>query len=177
MPFISIYVGFVKFIDIIFTEVKYCCLGDDMQKNKGFTLIELMVTIAVLAIIAMIAAPSMTSNRYDQELKEQERKISLTLSDARSNAKALNRPMHVYFTSPNSSTDPSNTFYADIDTTKFDFTGVNSSILFKNNGIINLPTGTSSICLGIKHKKSGKLKSIKLNRFGMQESKNSACGG
>lgn len=29
-----------------------------MKKNKGFTLIELMVTIAVLAIVAMMAAPS-----------------------------------------------------------------------------------------------------------------------
>ncbi len=28
------------------------------KKNQGFTLIELMVTIAVMAIIAMMAAPS-----------------------------------------------------------------------------------------------------------------------
>ncbi|MDN5677915.1 MAG: prepilin-type N-terminal cleavage/methylation domain-containing protein, partial [Acinetobacter sp.] len=28
------------------------------NKHKGFTLIELMVTIAVMAIIAMMAAPS-----------------------------------------------------------------------------------------------------------------------
>ncbi|WP_218665808.1 type IV pilin protein, partial [Acinetobacter sp. Colony158] len=29
-----------------------------MRRSLGFTLIELMVTIAVLAVIAMIAAPS-----------------------------------------------------------------------------------------------------------------------
>jgi type IV fimbrial biogenesis protein FimT/type IV fimbrial biogenesis protein FimU len=33
-----------------------------MGNNRGFTLIELMVTIAVLAIIASIAAPSFSGN-------------------------------------------------------------------------------------------------------------------
>jgi len=33
-------------------------MGGAMQKNRGFTLIELMVTIAVLAIVASIAAPT-----------------------------------------------------------------------------------------------------------------------
>jgi prepilin-type N-terminal cleavage/methylation domain-containing protein len=32
-----------------------------MGKNRGFTLIELMVTIAVLAIIAMMAAPAFSN--------------------------------------------------------------------------------------------------------------------
>ncbi|MDN5418428.1 MAG: prepilin-type N-terminal cleavage/methylation domain-containing protein, partial [Acinetobacter sp.] len=39
-----------------------------MQKNRGFTLIELMVTIAVLAIIASIAAPSFSENIIRQNL-------------------------------------------------------------------------------------------------------------
>ena len=147
------------------------------NKQKGFTLIELMVTIAVLAIIAMMAAPSMTSMRYNQDLKRQDRNISLTLNDARSNAKALNKPMNVYFSTPNPSSDPSNTFYVDIDATKFDFNKTGQKFLFKSNGVLDLPAGKSSVCFELKHKKSGNFKSIKLNRFGMQELKDSACGG
>lgn len=46
--------------------------GGAMQqtnKNQGFTLIELMVTIAVMAIIAMMAAPSFGNMRINQKLK------------------------------------------------------------------------------------------------------------
>ena len=39
-----------------------------MQENKGFTLIELMVTIGVLAIVAGMAAPSMTHILRKQRL-------------------------------------------------------------------------------------------------------------
>lgn len=40
-----------------------------MQKEKGFTLIELMVTIAVLAIVASIAAPSFGNLLIKENLK------------------------------------------------------------------------------------------------------------
>ncbi len=52
---------------IILTGAKFC-LGERMQKNKGFTLIELMVTIGVLAIVAGMAAPSMTHILRKQRL-------------------------------------------------------------------------------------------------------------
>ncbi len=46
------------------------------NKHKGFTLIELMVTIAVMAIIAMMAAPSFTgmvrSNQLNGDLVHSE---------------------------------------------------------------------------------------------------------
>ena len=40
------------------------------NKQKGFTLIELMVTIAVMAIIAMMAAPSFNEINSNQNLKK-----------------------------------------------------------------------------------------------------------
>ncbi len=64
--------------------------GGSMQnKHKGFTLIELMVTIAVLAIIAMLAAPSFTQIMAKQKLNSNSRELMATLSQARSQAVLL----------------------------------------------------------------------------------------
>ena len=56
------------------------------KKNQGFTLIELMVTVAVMAIIAMMAAPSfgniLEKRRYEQNARE----LLLILSQAKSQA-------------------------------------------------------------------------------------------
>lgn len=61
-----------------------------MQGKRGFTLIELMVTIAVMAIIAMIAAPSMSNLVETQNLKRSTQELISTLSEARAQA-ALER--------------------------------------------------------------------------------------
>ena len=57
-----------------------------MRKSQGFTLIELMVTIAVLAIVAMIAAPSMTSMIRKNQLHSDARAIIELATMARSEA-------------------------------------------------------------------------------------------
>ncbi len=57
-----------------------------MRKIQGFTLIELMVTIAVLAIIATLAAPSMTSMIRKNRLHNDAREIVELATMARSNA-------------------------------------------------------------------------------------------
>ena len=51
-----------------------------MKKNKGFTLIELMVTIAVLAIVAMMAAPSFGDLIAKRKLDAETRGLSFVLS-------------------------------------------------------------------------------------------------
>ena len=53
-------------------------------KNTGFTLIELMVTIAVLAIIVTIAAPSISTQLANSRVKS----TASTLSNALKEAKA-----------------------------------------------------------------------------------------
>lgn len=57
--------------------------------NHGFTLIELMVTVAVMAIIAMLAAPSFTQIMAKQKLNSNSRELMATLSQARSQAVLL----------------------------------------------------------------------------------------
>jgi len=70
---------------IILTGPKFC-LGESMQKNKGFTLIELMVTIAVLAIIASIATPSFTQTIRKNQLIGDTRDFIDLLAETRSEA-------------------------------------------------------------------------------------------
>ncbi|KXO80227.1 type II secretion system protein GspH [Acinetobacter venetianus] len=57
-----------------------------MGKNRGFTLIELMVTIAILAIIATLAAPSFGSFVTEQKLTSSVREIVLSIDLAKSQA-------------------------------------------------------------------------------------------
>jgi len=54
--------------------------------QEGFTLIELMVTIAVMAIIAMMAAPSMSNLLESKRLDTNQRDLISTLSEAKSQA-------------------------------------------------------------------------------------------
>lgn len=60
------------------------------RKKQGFTLIELMITIAILAIIAMMAAPSFGNMMLSQNLNKSTQNLILTLNEARSKA-ALER--------------------------------------------------------------------------------------
>ena len=57
-----------------------------MGKSQGFTLIELMVTIAVLAIIAMMAAPSFIQMVRSNQLRSDTRDFVDLLSETRSEA-------------------------------------------------------------------------------------------
>lgn len=57
-----------------------------MGKNWGFTLIELMVTIAVLAIIATMAASSFGNMLQRQNLNKSTQDLIATLNQARSDA-------------------------------------------------------------------------------------------
>jgi len=51
--------------------------------SAGFTLIELMVTIAVLAIIAGIAAPSISTQLANQRVKSTTSTIANALKEAK----------------------------------------------------------------------------------------------
>ncbi len=88
---------------IILTGPKFC-LGESMQKNKGFTLIEMMVTIAVLAIVAMMAAPSFGKTLANQKLKQNIMELKFALQAARSQALLARAPTVVCLNSNNTNT-------------------------------------------------------------------------
>jgi len=60
-----------------------------MQLKRGFTLVELMVTIAVIAILATIAAPSMNNLIVSYQLNQSADQFLWGLKEGRSRAAAL----------------------------------------------------------------------------------------
>mgnify|MGYP006388969289 CR=1 FL=1 len=66
-----------------------------MRYTSGFTLIELMVTIAVLAIIATISAPSFSNMITHQNLKKSTHELMGTLNQARSKSVLERRSIEV----------------------------------------------------------------------------------
>ena len=141
-----------------------------MQKNKGFTLIELMVTIAVLAIITGIAAPSMNDFRKNQQIKEQEKKLKLALNEARAEARLQNKPMTVSFSS--STLAASNTIFIDIDSSKYNFNMKNKKIVFNNNGLVDISGGA---CLSISEIGGDRIRVLELTKLGTLSSRSTDC--
>lgn len=66
-----------------------------MQSIRGFTLIELMVTIAVMGIITAIAAPSFVKIIARQRLNSNTQELVSTLTKARSQAILVRQPTTV----------------------------------------------------------------------------------
>ena len=64
-------------------------------RQAGFTLIELMVVVALVAILAMLAAPSWTAMRIRNALRSSVNDITSSLQFARSEAVRLNNPVTV----------------------------------------------------------------------------------
>lgn len=143
-----------------------------MQKNKGLTLIELMVTIAVLAIVAMIAAPSMNDFRKNQQIKEQEKKLKLALNEARTEARLQNKPMTVSFATLSEGT--SNVIFVDIDSAKYDVNKTNE-IVFRNNGMVVMPDEKNKFCLQISEKNGTRTKYLELSVLGVVSASKSDC--
>lgn len=82
-----------------------------MRKIQGFTLIELIVTIAVVAIIATIAAPSFGEMLTKQNLNRSTQDLVSTLNAARSTAVLERREVTVDLSKTDQTADTAATRY------------------------------------------------------------------
>ena len=149
-----------------------------MQSSRGFTLIELMVTIAVIAILAMIAAPSMSNLIAKQQLNKSARELAATFSQARSQAALLRTSVTVSLNSTSANT--TNTFnWAPGANNTLIVTAIDSStsppttsaltlssVVFNASGTLNNISKDASFV--ICNSRSGTSKTIILSKFGTQ---------
>jgi len=77
-----------------------------MQKKElGFTLIELMMTIAILAIIATMAAPSFNNLVSEQKMNRSVRELVLAINQAKSQAALMKTSVALCLNRTNSDDD------------------------------------------------------------------------
>ena len=70
----------------------------DQYREQGFTLIELVITIAIIAIIAAMAAPSMQRQIQQAKIKNSTHIIEAALKDAKSQALITQKNIKVVLT-------------------------------------------------------------------------------
>lgn len=68
--------------------------------SHGFTLVELMIVVAIIGVLALIAAPKLASYRTREDARSLAETIRGALSEARSLAIERGRPTYVLFNEP-----------------------------------------------------------------------------
>lgn len=76
-----------------------------MRIDRGFTLIELMVTIAVLAIIATMAAPAFGNLMAEQKLNSSARELVMAINQAKSQAALMKKSVGICLSRTQSDND------------------------------------------------------------------------
>lgn len=116
-----------------------------MQKKNGFTLIELMVTIAVLAIVATMAAPSFGDMLQRQNLNKSTKELIATLNQARAKAAIERREITVELLSDDAHTETSMSW---MPVGKANLkTGTSTEIVFMPNGLVK-DSSTNQVIAG-----------------------------
>lgn len=81
----------------------------NQDREQGFTLIELVITIAIMAIIAAMAAPSMQRQIQQARIKDGANILETAIKEARTQAVIMQRSTRLVLT--NTSTDKRATIY------------------------------------------------------------------
>jgi type IV fimbrial biogenesis protein FimT len=104
-----------------------------MSKNFGFTLIELMVTITVLAILSVLAAPSFSSILRKQNLNQSARNLAVTLDAAKSKASIERREISILLNSSETNTENQLHWQASGESILL---GTTTSLVFRTDGLL-----------------------------------------
>ena len=142
-------------------------------KQGGFTLIELIVTMAVLAIIASFAAPSFGNMLNQQNLNKSSRELAAILSQARAKAALERRRVTVQLNSTAANADNllnwAPTGQAVLITNP-------ASIVFMPNGLIENAVGDTSFRICDSATNGRNAKTISVSRMGtIQTPVDGAC--
>ena len=139
-----------------------------MSGSRGFTLIELMVTIAVIAILASIAAPSIGNLIAKQQLNKTTRDLAETFTLARSQAALLRQEVAVTLNSDTSNTD-TNFYWKPAENNTLKAPTTIPPLVFMANGTLKntaLNTPFTDTDFVICNSKIANPKIIKLSRMG-----------
>ncbi|WP_374252089.1 Tfp pilus assembly protein FimT/FimU [Acinetobacter brisouii] len=112
-----------------------------MRSVRGFTLVELMITIGVMAIIAVMAVPSFTNMLLKQNLNKSTRDLVIVLEKARSKAALERRTVTVTLNSSSADTDSTLNWAA---SGKATLVSTTTSIVFRSDGMVQDPTTTTA---------------------------------
>ena len=109
------------------------------RSSSGFTLIELMITVAIAAILLMVAAPNLSAFRRNAELTSAANTFVASINTARSEAMKRGRYAMVVPTDNGASWNAGWIVFVDIDRTQIYNQGIDSVVATQ----IELPTGIS----------------------------------
>jgi type II secretory pathway pseudopilin PulG len=71
-----------------------------IQSHGGYSLIDMMVAISVMAILAAAAVPQLVNVAESQKLQQAQRDVNVELNQARLLAVSANRPIRIRFNCP-----------------------------------------------------------------------------
>lgn len=142
-------------------------------KKNGFTLVELMVTISIMAIIAVLAAPSFKNQIHKSELQKDVMDFKSLLNEVRSDARLNNRTAILYLRDP-LNTDIDNSYYWHAQTSELSNLSL-EELTFRANGIVESNLQVFPICMEIRHKNSAKSTFIRLTKLGSVNEQNQGC--
>lgn len=113
-----------------------------MRVVRGFTLVELVVTITVIAIIAALAVPSFSRLLTKQKLKANTRDLISFLVNAKSQAVFIHQPITVNLNSNATDTATTKNWINSSEITK---SATTNSLVFQQDGRIGTRSGTSFV--------------------------------
>ena len=145
-------------------------------QQKGFTLIELIVTLVILSLISMIAAPAFIKMRDSQNFNRSIQELVSTFNSARSKAALDRKNVEVILESTykkNLNTDTSTQFYWMPYGDAFLKSSI-KNITFSSNGGVYQASGNTvfTIC---KDPKSGVAKTISISIMGTAQITEGTC--